>query len=219
MSSRPLPGQNPLPIQTQQFTKEQLQDPGVMNVWFQQLVDALNIGNGTLGMVPQPSGIDMQGSRVANLAPPVNDGDAISSGHAASNYGPAAQQQQLDIGKPYALKGLNVAFATSQQNATAITALQAAAANAATVLGSGGSTPLAAPIIQTGETAAISAGSLAVVFPAAYENTVPTVLVCDDYGSGSDGVASVVKGTVTKTGFTVRNSNTGNGAWWIAVGS
>lgn len=218
MSSRPLPAHAALPIQSQQFTKEQLTDPSVMNVWYQQVIDELNRLNGTLGPVPQPSGIDMRGQRVSNLGPPKNDGDAISSGHANTQFGAVAQQDQLDIGKPHALRGLSTTFALTQQNQQAITALQAAVALAANVLTSGSTTPLSAPIIQMGNTAAIST-TLAVTFPLAFPNTVPFVVACDDYAGASASIISVEKASVTKTGFTVHSNGTTSGAWWIAIGN
>lgn len=214
----PVPGQNPVPIQSYQFSKEQLADPGVMNVFFQQVADALNLGNGTLGKVLQPSGIDVRGATISNLGLPESDGDAISSGHAATQYSPAAQRDQLDVGKPYALKGLSTTYGLSIANQQAIAAINKNAANAATVLTPGGTTPLAGPIIQGGDTAAIPT-TLAVVFPQAFPNTVPIVVACDDYAGGADSIISVEKASVTKTGFTLHSNNTSSGAWWIAFGS
>jgi hypothetical protein len=214
----PTPGINPVPIQSYQFSKEQLADPAVMNVFFQQVADALNLGNGTLGKVVQPSGFDVRGATVSNLGAPEEDGDAISAGHAASQYSPEAQQKALDIGGPNALKGLNAAYAQSAQNAQAISRINASVANAATVLASGGTTPLAGPIIQMGDTAAIPT-TLPVVFPTPFPNTVPIVVACDDYAGGADSIISVEKASVTKAGFTLHSNNTSSGAFWIAIGS
>ncbi len=210
----PIAGRNPIPIQTQQFTKEQLTDPAVMNNWYQQLIDAVNTANGTLGKVVQPSGFDVQGATVSNLGPPQEDGDAISSGHAASQYGSAAQQKALDVGGPDALKGLNVAYAQSAQNAQVIKALQAALP---AYVGGSGSIQVGGIILKFGHTGVI-ATTLAVTFAAAFPTACLAVIVSDDLAGGT-GLIMSVDGAPTVTGFTVHSSGTTNGAWWFALGN
>ena len=218
MSSRPLPGANPLPVQNYNFTKEQLADPDVMNVFFQQVMTAINSLNGTQGRVVLPKGLDVKGTTVSNLGPPQHEGDAISSGHAKDSFGPAAQQQQLDVGKPHALKGLNQSYAMGVQNGNAIKTLQSQISGVVTVLASGGTAPLSGAIIQMGHTAAINANPFSVTFPKPYNNA-PIVVACDDLGSGASRIISVINGSVTTTGFNLQSDGTGNGAWWIAIGN
>jgi hypothetical protein len=100
----------PLPIQNVQFTEEEVKDPkqfaAKLNVFLQQLVPSVQSLQGVAGPSVLPSGIDVAGQTVTGLGAPQGPTDAISSEHASSQYGAAAQQPQLDLGGAYALKGL-----------------------------------------------------------------------------------------------------------------
>lgn len=114
--SRPTPNSGPprsrvtpLPIQNFQLSKEHFTtDQGVksVNVLMQQVITAVQALQGTAGPSVLPSGIDVAGAKISGLAAPEHPSDAVSLGHAQDSFSPATQQQQLDIGAPYALKGL-----------------------------------------------------------------------------------------------------------------
>jgi len=113
--SRPVaPPARPLPIQNVQFTEDDVKDPkrfvGLLNVLNQQIIVALQSLQGVAGPSVLPSGVDVAGQRISNLAPPQEPTDAISSAHAASRYSPAAVSPQLDVGGQNALKGLTYLF-------------------------------------------------------------------------------------------------------------
>lgn len=110
-STRPQPAPSALPIQSYQLSKEQLQDPAVMNVMLQQIFTALNQGNGSLGKVVLPAGVDVNGSTISNVGTPQADSDAISSGHAQGNYSAPVIGPQLDVGGTNTLKGLTALYA------------------------------------------------------------------------------------------------------------
>lgn len=209
------PGGNPVPIQAPQVSKEDLQNPEYMNTLLQQIFEGININSGTLGKVVQPSGIDVRGATVSNVGPPVEDGDAVSIGHAKTQFSPAVQQQQLDVGKPYALKGLNAAYATSAQNSAAITALQALLP--AYVSGSG-SVQIGALTFKWGHTGII-ATTLAVTFPVAFPANCFIVIPVDDRAGGTGLIMSVPPASTSQSGFTIQSSGTTNGASWLAIGN
>ncbi len=106
---RPIaPANTPLPIQNFQLTKSDLEDPslGRLNVMLQQVIQRVNAHSGVSGPTILPSGVDVQGKTVTGLAAPTSPTDAISSGHADSQYSAASLAPQLDIGGSNALKGL-----------------------------------------------------------------------------------------------------------------
>lgn len=208
---KPVSAPPTLPIQAPQVTREQLADPAYMNVLLQQVFTAINQGNGALGRVVLSRGIDVQGATVTGLGAPQSETDAISSGHAAANFGPVAQAQQLDIGKPQALKGLTAAYALAQQASTAVSKLPTYTSGSNSIQLVGG------VILKWGHTGVIST-TLAVTFPAAFPSACFAVLVCDDLTSGTAETMSV-SGTPTATGFTVHSSGAANGAWWYAIGN
>ena len=120
------PANTPLPIQNFQLTKSDLEDPslGRLNVMLQQVIQRVNAHSGVSGPTILPSGADVQGKTVTGLAAPTSPTDAISSGHADSQYGAASLSPQLDIGGSSALKGLTSLQMTSNSQATSIAAIQ-----------------------------------------------------------------------------------------------
>lgn len=100
----------PLPIQNVQFTEEEVKDPkqfaAKLNVFLQQLVPSVQSLQGVAGPSVLPSGIDVVGQTITGLGAPQGPTDAISSGHADSQYSAASLQPQLDLGGKSALKGL-----------------------------------------------------------------------------------------------------------------
>jgi hypothetical protein len=126
--SAPQPAK-PLPIQNVQFTEDEVKDPkqfaAKLNVFFQQLVPSVQSLQGVAGPSVMPSGIDVAGQTVTGLGAPQGPTDAVSSGHADSQYSAEALQPQLDLGGKNALKGLTGLQITSNKQATSITAIQA----------------------------------------------------------------------------------------------
>lgn len=225
------PKASPQPIQYTAIKREDLfsvdgegkivpNDAGIsfLNLQFSQWVTTINALLGQGGPVKYPSGIDMQGAKVTGLAAPSHATDAVPYGDATNQFGPDAQAQQLDVGKPKALKGLTAAYGLAVKGSQDIAALQAAVALAAQVLGVGGTTALTNPIIQMGHTGAITT-SLVVTFPLAFPNTVPIVVAVGDWGAATFRGISIEFGSITQSGFTVHSDGTGAGALWIAVGS
>ena len=100
------PAATPLPIQRYQVTKEDFEKPERFNVYLSQIVGAVQSLQGTGGPSLLPSGIDVAGSRVSGLGAPAHPSDAISSGHAQSQFSPEVIGPNLDIGGKNALKGL-----------------------------------------------------------------------------------------------------------------
>ena len=133
MSTRPTPRpdapvQRPNPIQNFQWKKEDFASEGGMgriNTQMQQLITAVQALQGTAGPTLMPSGINVNGARVAGLGAPEHPDDAISSSHAAGNFSPAVVSPQLDLGGDHALKGLTILQSQASQASTAIKAIQA----------------------------------------------------------------------------------------------
>jgi hypothetical protein len=102
------PANTPMPIQNFQLTKADIEDPslGRLNVMLQQVIQRVNEHSGVSGPTLMPSGVDVQGKTVTGLAAPTSGSDAISSGHADSQYSASTLGPQLDIGGKNALKGL-----------------------------------------------------------------------------------------------------------------
>lgn len=99
----------PVPLQYSPVTKDDFStEPGVarFNQQIVQIVDALNKGNGVAGPVVMPKGADVRGSTITGLGTPSDPSDAVSLGHASTNYGAPAVGPQLDIGGKNALRGL-----------------------------------------------------------------------------------------------------------------
>lgn len=103
------PRQTPPPIQRVQFSKEDFTtESGVarMNTVMSQLTGAVQALQGSGGPSVLPSGVDVAGARVTGLAAPQHSSDAISAGHAQSQFSADTLGPQLDIGGSNALKGL-----------------------------------------------------------------------------------------------------------------
>lgn len=109
------PRQQPLPIQRYQVTEKDFKDPKLFNVFLSQLVGAVQSVQGAGGPSVLPSGIDVQGSTVSGLGPPQSETDAISSGHAQSQFSPEAIAPKLDVGGANALTGLTNIYLLMQQ--------------------------------------------------------------------------------------------------------
>jgi hypothetical protein len=89
--------------------KEDLQsDQGIsfFNQQMSQIVENLNRVTGQTGQVVLPAGLDVQGGKLSGLAAPTESSDAVSLGHADTNYGAPAVGKQLDLGGSNSLKGL-----------------------------------------------------------------------------------------------------------------
>lgn len=114
----PLPSSAPRPVQFTPLRKEDLASDGGMtfvNQTLSQLTTTLNALVGQGGPTQFPAGVDMAGSTLTGLATPSSPTDAISAGHASSQYSAAAQQPQLDIGGDYTLKGLTYSYQQASQ--------------------------------------------------------------------------------------------------------
>ena len=99
----------PVPVQYSPATKDDFStEAGIarFNQQMVQIVNALNRGNGVAGPVVMPNGADVNGATVTGLGAPSGPSDAVSLGHASSNYGAPAVGPQLDLGGKNALKGL-----------------------------------------------------------------------------------------------------------------
>lgn len=105
MSSQP----NSLPLQWASLTPEHFKtQEGIdaVNQQMLQIVNAVNRNNGVGGKVTLPHGIDVRGATVSGVGAPQSDSDAISSGHAQSQFSAPVLSPQLDIGGKNTLKGL-----------------------------------------------------------------------------------------------------------------
>lgn len=119
---------NSLPIQYTPFRKEDLQSDGgiaFFNQQLQQIVNAVNIGQGHAGKVVIPNGIDVNGATISGVGTPKAPSDAVSQGHAESNYSAPAVAPKLDIGGPNALKGLTGVTIQANKSTADVTAIQA----------------------------------------------------------------------------------------------
>lgn len=110
-SSRPITRRvpDPRPIQFTPFSAGHFSTPeglAFVNLQFSQMVNALNRNTGQAGPVVLPAGLDMAGGRVTGLGNPEHPSDAISSGHAQSQFSPKVIAPQLDLGGSSALTGL-----------------------------------------------------------------------------------------------------------------
>jgi hypothetical protein len=119
------PAQQPLPIQRYQVTADDFKNPARLNVFLSQLTGAVQSVQGAGGPSMLPSGVDVQGARVTGLAAPEHPSDAISSGHAQSQFSAETLSPQLDIGGKNALKGLTGLQINSTSQAASIAKIQA----------------------------------------------------------------------------------------------
>ncbi len=103
-----VPAATPIPIQRVQFTAEDFStNTNRFNVTMNQLIGAVQALQGAGGATDLPSGVNVAGSTVTGLAAPTGPTDAISAGHAQSQYGAGTIGPDLDLGGSHALKGLN----------------------------------------------------------------------------------------------------------------
>jgi hypothetical protein len=117
-----------MPIQFPVLRKEDFSsDSGlaVVNQHFAQIATFLNALTGVAGPTTLPSGVDVQGATVTGIGAPSGPTDAISFGHAQSQYSSSAQAPNLDIGGKNTLKGLAYTYQQVQANGPAIAAIQA----------------------------------------------------------------------------------------------
>ena len=203
-----------LPIQYTQIRKADLEHEGLpsLNVQMSQIITRLNAMLGVQGPSPLYAGVDVRGARVTNLGAPVGPNDAISSGHAASNYAPAVTAPDFDLGGKNALKGLTATFQQATQTQTQVTGFTVSTASLGyQKLPSG-------EIEQWGHTpATLSTSPTTITFPIPFPTACFVVVATDDFAGGNARIISVI--SVSTTGFSIRADGTGNGAWWRALGN
>jgi hypothetical protein len=71
-----------------------------------QVITAIQALQGSGGRTTIFSGLELQGETISGVGKPQSDSDAISAGHAASQFSPEVVGPQLDVGGSNALKGL-----------------------------------------------------------------------------------------------------------------
>jgi len=120
------PAATPIPIQRVQFTSEDFStNTNRFNVTMNQLIGAVQALQGAGGATVLPSGVNVAGSTVTGLASPTGPTDAISAGHAQSQYGASAIGPDLDLGGSHALKGLSSLQLNQNSLSGALAAIQA----------------------------------------------------------------------------------------------
>jgi hypothetical protein len=209
----PKPVANPLPIQYTSMTKEQFaSDSGVAfhNLQLSQIVTTLNAILGSGGPTLLPSGIDVRGAAVTGLATPTSPSDAISAGHADTNYSAAAQQPQLDIGGKHALKGLTGLWLKVQQLPPS-PSKYGGLTNYFNILGL---------LLQWGTAAGLADNTpTTVTFPIPFPNACFGVVANDNSTFATAGNPRTMGTTVLSlTQCTIEASGLGASAFWVAVG-
>jgi len=212
-SSRPSPpAQRPLPIQNFQLSKEHFTtDEGVrqVNVLMQQIITSLQAVQGTAGPSVLPSGIDVAGAKISGLAAPENPSDAVSLGHAQTNYSSTTQQQNLDIGGPNALKGLTGLWLMQQQSA------------AANFNGTNNFFTINGLMFQWGVTGNLGAGNTPVTisFNIPFPNASFGVVAMDNSARVTAGnVSAIGAKVISKTQFDINAADSNVTAFWISIG-
>ena len=115
------PKQQPPPIQRFQFTKEDFTtDEGVsrFNTLMAQHATAVQALQGSGGRTAFFSGLDVQGETISGVGDPQSPTDAVSSGHAESQYSASSLSPKLDIGGSQALPGLTSIYLQMTQAAS-----------------------------------------------------------------------------------------------------
>jgi len=202
---------NPVPLQFTAFRKEDFQsESGIaaFNLQLQQIVNALNEGNGSVSRVSLPYGVDVRGSTISNVGDPKNPTDAVSQGHVSTNYGAPTLRPQLDIGGKQTLKGLTYLYAQQPTTAAAIARLPT------NNYSGSGSIDLFGAIIQFGLIANMDTAVFPMNFPSAFPTACQSI-VCATTGP-TDRITYVVSFSTSQ--FTLANNGTGAGATWIACG-
>lgn len=102
-----------LPLQYTTWNKEHFEsEEGIhfFNQSQQQIINTINYLMGHSGPVGFPTGIDMAGANIKGLSAPSGPTDAVSAGHADSNYSAGSVGPKLDIGGQNSLKGVSSLF-------------------------------------------------------------------------------------------------------------
>lgn len=218
----------PQPIQYAQLTKKDLESGnlGFLNTMLSQVVGQVNALIGAAGKTVLPAGIDVAGSAVSGLGAPSSSSDAVSLGHAESNYSALAISQQLESGGKASLKtyrALN-SKAQSESNTTWLNRLSNTS-----------------PTCNTSDVSATapSGGSVTVTVTAGYHKFPDGTII--PYGTFSDTipvastqsitsmtrVSGVVTASGTFTGLSAGDSvyvtgasdSTFNGTWMLVTAS
>lgn len=206
---------NPVPIQAPNFREEDLKAEngyGYLNQWATQVTLAANLANGAVGPTVLPKGLDTQGGRITGIPAPEHPSDAISSGHAQTQFSAPSLQPQLDIGGKNTLKGLSYLYGWQQQN-------QAAIQNAITLTptpytGVSNFFEIAGFIIQFGNIANMDTAVFPMSFPEPFPNACISIVASTT--GPTDRITYIT--SFSSTQFTFANNGTGAGATWIAVG-
>ena len=199
---------NPLPIQYTPFTADHFKTPegiAFVNQQLQQIVNGVNAGNGAAGRVTLPNGLDVRGATISGLGAPKNETDAISSGHATTQFSAQAQQPQLDIGGKYALKGLTGVYLNLNKVQSALP----------TTYTGGGVINLFGFVIQLGFIATMDTAVFPMNFPAPFPNACQALVA---FTTGPNDRITYAPVLPTATQFTLANNGSGAGAFWIAAG-
>lgn len=169
-SSALTPSSAPRPIQYTPIRPEDFQlrpdspnsaAPGIafLNQTLSQITTTLNALLGQGGPVQFPAGVDMSGAKLTGIPAPTSPTDAISSGHASTQFSAAAQQPQLDVGGQYALKGLTYSY----QQATQVPTLSTQITNIISLLAAGTTGTITIPKLTGGGTnGSITVGSVTI---------------------------------------------------------
>lgn len=199
-----------IPIQAPLFRESDLKQEGIgyLNQWATQVTLAANLANGAVGPSVLPSGINVQGGRVTGLSAPQHSTDAISSGHAQTQFSAPSLQPQLDIGGKNTLKGLAYLYGWQQQNQAAIATIP----NGYT--GANNYIQLFGFIIQFGNVTNMDTAVFPMNFPLAFPNACISIVVSTT--GPADRITYIPSFNATQ--FTFANNGSGAGATWIAVG-
>lgn len=177
MSTNPV-----LPIQAIQLTENDLKNPGLLNTYLQQIVQAVNQGNGSTGKTVLPAGVDVQGATVSGVGEPQTPTDAVSKVHAETNYSASALAPKLEAGGSNTLKSFR-ALNSKQQQESYSTFL-----NKVT-----NTTPTTNSTVVTAT--APSGGSVTITIPAGYHQFPDGSVI--PFGTFADTVAVPTSQTIT----------------------
>lgn len=207
---------NPVPIQQPLFREEDFNPENkfsFINQWATQITLAANIANGAVGPTILPKGIDVQGGKVTGLPAPTHPSDAISAGHASSQFSAPTLSPQLDIGGKSTLKGLSYLYNWQQTNQSAIQ--NAINLTPTPYTGAANFFTIAGFIIQFGFIANMDTAVFPMNFPEPFPNAC---LALVPVTTGPTDRITYISVLPTATQFTLANNGTGAGAYWIAVG-
>ena len=206
-----------LPLQPPIFRKEHFAtDAGVsyVNQQMMQMAMAINASRGEFGPAVIPSGVDVQGASVTGLGSPSGPTDAVSAGHATTNFGAPSVGPQLDIGGTHTLKGLAYCYQQVQNLSAAVAGAWTSGSNANGYWVKDAT----GHIHQWGRiNTDINAGTLPVTFPVQYTDALSVAIMVSTW-SITDRITYVVKGSESATGFTIENNGSSGYAMWTADG-